>query len=45
MTQAGQKLKGLKYLLKGGDPDKVINFARNARQNDVYIMAANFLQN
>ncbi len=31
MTQAGEKMRGMKYILKSGDADKVINFAKNAR--------------
>lgn len=43
-TQAGDKTKAMKSLLKSGDTDKIVFFAGMSRQKDVYIMAANYLQ-
>ena len=44
-TQASEKLKGMRCLLKSGDVKQVIGFAQNARQPEVYVLAGNFLQN
>lgn len=44
-TQAGNKLKAMKCLLKSGDTEKVIFFANVSRNNEIYILAANYLQN
>ncbi|XP_072382747.1 intraflagellar transport protein 140 homolog isoform X1 [Diabrotica undecimpunctata] len=43
-TQAGDKIKAMKALLKSGDTDKIIFFAGVSRQREIYIMAANYLQ-
>lgn len=43
-TQAGDKVRAMKSLLKSGDTDKIVFFAGMSRQKDVYIMAANYLQ-
>ncbi|WIA30074.1 hypothetical protein OEZ86_000169 [Tetradesmus obliquus] len=43
-TQAGDRLKAMKALIKSGDTDKIVFFAGVSRQNEVYIMAANYLQ-
>ena len=43
-TQAGNKLKAMKALLKSGDTEKVIFFANVSRQRDIYVMAGNYLQ-
>jgi intraflagellar transport protein 140 len=43
-TQGGEKLKGMKCLLKSADLDKIIYYANNARSPDVYVLAANYLQ-
>lgn len=43
-TQAGDKIRAMKSLLKSGDTDKIVFFASMSRQKDVYIMAANYLQ-
>ena len=43
-TQAGQKTKAMKALLKSGDMDKIIFFTNVSRQKDIYVMAANYLQ-
>ncbi|XP_044589157.1 intraflagellar transport protein 140 homolog isoform X2 [Cotesia glomerata] len=43
-TQAGNKLKAMKALLKSGDTEKICFFAQVSRQRDIYIMAGNYLQ-
>ncbi|XP_016956746.1 intraflagellar transport protein 140 homolog [Drosophila biarmipes] len=43
-TQAGDKIRAMKSLLKSGNTDKIIFFANMSRQREVYIMAANYLQ-
>ncbi len=42
--QLGDRVKAVKALIKLGDVDKVINFANNARTNEIYILAGNYLQ-
>lgn len=43
-TQAGDKLKAMKSLLKSGDTEKIVFFAGTARQPDIYVLAGNYLQ-
>lgn len=43
-TQAGDKSRAMKSLLKSGDTDKIIFYTGMSRQKEVYIMAANYLQ-
>ncbi|GBM15541.1 Intraflagellar transport protein 140 [Araneus ventricosus] len=43
-TQAGDKIKAMKALLKSGDTERIIFFANVSRQRDIYVMAANYLQ-
>lgn len=43
-TQASDKIRAMKSLLKSGDTDKIVFFAGMSRQKEVYIMAANYLQ-
>merc|ERR1719235_1664103 len=43
-TQAGDRIKAMKCLLKSGDTEKIIFFAGVSRNRDVYILAANYLQ-
>ncbi|XP_046855391.1 intraflagellar transport protein 140 homolog isoform X2 [Xenia sp. Carnegie-2017] len=43
-TQAGNKTKAMKALLKSGDTEKIIFFAGVSRQREIYVMAANYLQ-
>lgn len=43
-TQAGNKIKAMKALLKSGDTEKICFFANVSRQKEIYIMAANYLQ-
>lgn len=43
-TQAGDKQRAMRALLKSGDTEKIVFFASMSRQPDVFIMAANYLQ-
>ncbi|XP_065658914.1 intraflagellar transport protein 140 homolog [Hydra vulgaris] len=43
-TQAGNKMKAMKSLLKSGDTKKIVFFAGVSRQKEIYVMAANYLQ-
>ncbi|KAM4631549.1 intraflagellar transport protein 140 homolog [Discoglossus pictus] len=43
-TQAGNKIKAMRSLLKSGDTEKILFFAGVSRQKEIYIMAANYLQ-
>ncbi|XP_048575888.1 intraflagellar transport protein 140 homolog isoform X2 [Nematostella vectensis] len=43
-TQAGNKMKAMKALLKSGDTEKIVFFAGVSRQREIYVMAANYLQ-
>ncbi|XP_076007585.1 intraflagellar transport protein 140 homolog [Genypterus blacodes] len=43
-TQAGNKFKAMRALLKSGDTEKIIFFANICRQKELFIMAANYLQ-
>lgn len=43
-TQAGDKSRAMKSLLKSGDTEKIVFFAGMSRQKEIYIMAANYLQ-
>ncbi|XP_012590465.1 PREDICTED: intraflagellar transport protein 140 homolog, partial [Condylura cristata] len=43
-TQAGDKLKAMRALLKSGDTEKIVFFAGVSRQRELYVMAANYLQ-
>merc|ERR1719453_2824954 len=43
-TQAGDKPKAMKSLLKSGDTEKIVFFAGTARQPEIYILAGNYLQ-
>ena len=43
--QLGEKLKVAKSLIKLGNTEKVISFANNARDTQIYVLSANFLQN
>jgi len=44
-TQAGDKVKAMRCLLKSGDTQKITYFAGVSRNRDIYILAANYLQN
>jgi len=43
-TQAGDKIKAMKALIKSGDTEKISFFANVSRKKEIFIMAANFLQ-
>ncbi|XP_041671340.1 intraflagellar transport protein 140 homolog [Cheilinus undulatus] len=43
-TQAGNRLKAMRALLKSGDTEKIVYFANVCRQKELFIMAANYLQ-
>lgn len=43
-TQAGDKIKAMKALLKSGDTERIVFFANVSRQREIYVMAANYLQ-
>jgi len=43
-TQAGDKVKAMKCLLKCGDTEKIAFFAGTARQPEIYVLAANYMQ-
>uniref|UniRef100_A0A0N5AIM0 Intraflagellar transport protein 140 homolog n=1 Tax=Syphacia muris TaxID=451379 RepID=A0A0N5AIM0_9BILA len=43
-TQAGNKIEAMRCLLKTGNTEKIIFFANTARNQDIYILAANYLQ-
>nr|XP_051686227.1 intraflagellar transport protein 140 homolog isoform X2 [Oryctolagus cuniculus] len=43
-TQAGNKLKAMRALLKSGDTERIVFFAGVSRQKEIYVMAANYLQ-
>lgn len=45
VTQVGDRLKALKSLLKSGDTKSIIYYAGVSRSRDIYILAANYLQN
>ncbi len=44
-TQIGMKAKAMKCLIKQGNVEAIISFANTARDPQVYILAANYLQN
>eukprot|EP00698_Gefionella_okellyi_P002980 TRINITY_DN12813_c0_g1_i1.p1 TRINITY_DN12813_c0_g1~~TRINITY_DN12813_c0_g1_i1.p1 ORF type:complete len:1394 (-),score=371.65 TRINITY_DN12813_c0_g1_i1:33-4172(-) len=43
-TQAGDKMKAMKALLRSGDTEKIIIFANVARTAEIFVIAANYLQ-
>lgn len=44
-TKLGEKLKAFKCLLRLGDVDKVKLYANTAKNAQIYVLAANFMQN
>ena len=44
-TQAKQKVKAMQCLMHSNDTKKIIAFATTARNKEVYVLAANYLQN
>ncbi len=43
-TEANNRIKAMKALMKSGDTQRVIFFANIQKQKETYIMAANYLQ-
>lgn len=43
--QAGLKMKAMKVIIKSGDIEQIKQFATICRQPDIFILAANYLQN
>jgi intraflagellar transport protein 140 len=43
-TQAGQRVKAMKCLLKSGDTKNITYYATVSRIKEIYILAANYLQ-
>ncbi|KAF4653555.1 hypothetical protein FOL47_010442 [Perkinsus chesapeaki] len=43
-TQAGDKIRAMKALLRSGDTERIVFYAQTARTKEVYILAANSLQ-
>ena len=43
-TQAGDRLKAIKCLLKSGDTKNVIFYAKQSRNKDIFVLSANYLQ-
>ena len=43
-TQAGERVKAMKMLLRTGDTEKIIFFANHSRNTEIYVLAANYLQ-
>ena len=43
-TEANNRMKAMKALMKSGDTQRVIFFANIQKQKETYIMAANYLQ-
>ena len=44
-SMANDKVKAMKCLLKHGDNEKIIYYATHTKKPEIYILAANFLQN
>ncbi|CAM9286859.1 unnamed protein product [Discosporangium mesarthrocarpum] len=44
-TQAGERLKAMKCLLKSGDTKSIMYYAGVSRSREIYILGANYLQN
>lgn len=43
-TQAGDRSRAMRSLLKSGDTEKIIFFAGVSRSREIYVLAANYLQ-
>jgi intraflagellar transport protein 140 len=43
-TQAGDRVRAIKCLVRSGDTKSVIQFANISRNNEIYTLAANYLQ-
>jgi len=44
-TQSGDHVRAMKCLLKSSDTEKICYYATMTKQREIYILAANFLQN
>lgn len=44
-TKVGEKMKGFKCLLRLGDVEKITYYAKMAKNAQIFVMAANYLQN
>lgn len=44
-TQAGDKLSAMKCLIKSNDTSKIIYYATMTKRREIYMLAANYLQN
>lgn len=44
-TQAGDHIRAIKCLLKSSDTEKIIYYANMTKKKEIYILAANYLQN
>lgn len=44
-TQANEHVKAMKCLLKSSDTEKIVYYATMTKQPEIYILAANYLQN
>jgi len=44
-VQAGDKVKAMRVLIKSGDTERIAFFANVSRQRELYILAANYMQN
>jgi intraflagellar transport protein 140 len=43
-TQAGDKMRAMKALLRSGDTEKIVFFTNLAKSKEIYVLAANYLQ-
>ena len=43
-TQAGDRIRAMKCLVRSGNTDSVINFAKISKNAEIYTLAANYLQ-
>ena len=43
-TQAGDRVRAMKCLTRSGNTDSVINFAKISKNDEIYTLAANYLQ-
>ena len=44
LCQAGDRVRAIKCLVRGGDTKAVIQFATISRNNEIFTLAANYLQ-
>ncbi len=43
-TLAGDRLRAMKCLIRSGETDQIVFYAKSARNKDLYVLAANYLQ-